>query len=235
VLVGVTTILWSAINPFLLKALHVSPEEISDPTFVVSHTGKFFLLLSPPVVSNLLVSAIAEGIAIKATADIYAGRQPDVATVACLKLEVRKALPLLMTSILVKLAAMVGLLLSFELRLSLSVVWFFVGPAIVVENFGTTGSLKRSYNLVSGKWCYVFCIVFIFLVKAVIPSLFYVPLFAPMQTVMYFNLRVEKEGMNADVLLREMGDHAESDPYLHVPLIDDATPTDQGTPKFFAV
>jgi hypothetical protein len=72
-------------------------------------------------------------------------------------------------------------------------------------------------------------------VIAVIPSIFSTPFLAIMETVMYFNLRVEKEGLNADVLLRDMGDRAESDPYHHVPLMDDETPTDQGTPKIDAV
>jgi hypothetical protein len=263
VLVGVNTILWSAIFPFLLSALNVTRPDISDPMFAVSHTGKFFLLLGPHVVLSLLVSPIAAGSMIKAATDIYAGRQPDY--VACLKVGVRKALPLLVASLLAMLATMVGLLLFLAPGIYISVVWFVFAPAIVVENFGITGSLKRSYDLVSGNWCYVFCTKLIVLVImlvvqtlwslifaggadaghtlfsvkgsviAVIPSLFYTPLFAIMQTVMYFNLRVEKEGLNADVLLHEMGDRAESDPYHHVPLMDDETPTDQGTPTIDAV
>jgi hypothetical protein len=43
---------------------------------------------------------------------------------------------------------------------------------------------------------------------------------------MYLNLRVEKEGLNANVLLREIGD-----PYHHVPLMDDETPMDPRIPK----
>jgi hypothetical protein len=57
--------------------------------------------------------------------------------------------------------------------------------------------------------------------KAAILSLFAVPLPAIIQTVMYFNLRVEKEGLNANDLLREMRECAESDPYHHVPHMDD--------------
>jgi hypothetical protein len=58
-------------------------------------------------------------------------------------------------------------------------------------------------------------------ILAAIPTLFVVPLLTIMQNVMYFNLRVEKEGLNADVLLREMGERAESDPCHHVPLMED--------------
>jgi hypothetical protein len=208
VLVGVNTILRVVIFPFLLSTLNVAREDISDPTFVVSQNGKLFLLLGPHIVLSLLVSPIVEGSMIKAVADTYAGRQPDC--VACLKLGVRKALPLLMTSLLVTLVAMVGFLLFLVPGLYVMVVWFVVGPAIVFENFSITGSLKRSYNLVSGNWCSVFCTLLIvyfiaivvqmlwsliftggsdlrhalFSVIAVIPSLFYTPLFAIMQTVM---------------------------------------------------
>jgi hypothetical protein len=154
VLVSVNTILWSAIFPFLLSALNVTRPDISDPMFAVSHTGKFFLLLGPHVVLSLLVSPIAEGSMIKAATDIYAGRDPDC--VACLKLGVRKAPPLLMASLLATLATMVGLLLFLAPGIYVSVVWFVYAPAIVVENFGITGSLKRSYNSVSGNCCFVF-------------------------------------------------------------------------------
>jgi hypothetical protein len=258
VLVALKSILWVAIFPYLLSASNFTPEDISDPIFVLRHLEEIFFMVGPHVVLSLVVGPIAEGGMIKAVADIYAGRQPDC--VACLKLGVRKALPLLMTSLLFTLAALVGFLLFFAPGLYVMVAWFVVGPAIVLENFGITGSLKRSYNLVSGNWCYVFCtlmiIHFIMIVAqmlwnsifaggndlhhtlfsvtgsiiAVIPSLFVVPLFVITQTVMYFNLRVEKEELNADVLLREMGERAESDPD-RVPLMDDLTPIDQGTPQ----
>jgi hypothetical protein len=76
-------------------SIHFTREDISDPMFVVSHTGKLFLLLGPHMLLSVLISHIAEGSMIKAVADIYAGCQPD--WMACLKLGVRKALPTMMT------------------------------------------------------------------------------------------------------------------------------------------
>jgi hypothetical protein len=77
-------------------SIHFTREDISDPMFVVSHTGKLFLLLGPHMLLSVLISHIAEGSMIKAVADIYAGRQPD--SVACMKLGIRKALSITVTS-----------------------------------------------------------------------------------------------------------------------------------------
>ena len=89
--------------------------------------------------------------------------------------------------------------------------------------------MKRSWNLVSGSWCYVFgtwfvCMVFsvgfhlvwqsIFALNAYtvtgsimssIPSLIVSPILAVMMTIMFMNLRVEKEGLDAQVFARELG------------------------------
>ena len=54
-----------------------------------------------------------------------------------------------------------------------------------------------------------------------IPTLFFCPLFAITKTVMYFNLCVEKEGLNAKVLLHEMGEHGDGIEYRGVSLLDD--------------
>jgi hypothetical protein len=125
--------------------------------FFVSHTRKCFLLIGPHIVLSLLVDPIAEGSMIMAVADIYAGCQADC--VDCLKLGVRNAVPNMMTShlvsLLVMLAAAEGLLYFFPPALYVVVVSFVAGPAIVLENVSVSGILKRSYNLVSGDWCYV--------------------------------------------------------------------------------
>jgi hypothetical protein len=224
VLVGVKIILQVVLTP-----LSISVEDIisSDSTFLESYIRKLVILIVPYMVLNLLVSPIAEGSMIKVVADIYTGRQPDCA--ASLKLGVKKALPLLMTSLLVKWAVLSGFIFLIAPGLYVSVVWCAVSPAIILENFGITGSLKRSYNLVSGNRCYVFCtLMTVFVIryelfsdKAAILSLFAIPLPAIIHTVMYFNLRVEKEGLTANDLLREMGERAESEPYHHIPHMDD--------------
>jgi hypothetical protein len=44
-----------------------------------------------------------------------------------------------------------------------------------------------------------------------------------MKTVVYFILRSEKDGLNADVLFREMGERVERDPDHYVSLMDKET------------
>jgi hypothetical protein len=61
VLVGENIIFWVVIFPFLLSALNVTRENPSDPAFVVSRSGKLFLLLGPHMLLSLFVSLIAEG------------------------------------------------------------------------------------------------------------------------------------------------------------------------------
>jgi hypothetical protein len=247
VLVGVKTILQAAIVKY--QRSHISDLTSGDSTFdqILMILMEFVL----DMVLTLLFSPIAEGSMTKVVADIYTGREPDCA--ACLKLGVRKALPLLMTSLLVTGAVLSGILLPGLLfiypaiihghvdlldflvfipacGIYISVVWFVVGPAIILENFGITGSLKRSYNLVSGNRWYVFlssfcvswCIRFaLFSITGPFFTLFFVPLPAIINTVTYFNLRVEKEGLNANDLLRGMEERAERLSDHHVPLMDD--------------
>mmetsp|Transcript_11958 Transcript_11958/g.22864 ORF Transcript_11958/g.22864 Transcript_11958/m.22864 type:complete len:157 (+) Transcript_11958:656-1126(+) len=121
----------------------------------------------------------------------------------------------------------------------LAVRLFVFAPAIVVEKAGVVDCLKRSFYLVAGNWCYVFCIYFIvilitfpgqmiwnalvtkifgsteFTSMGCFGSLLWMILLCPIvvicQTVMYFNLRVQKEGLNADVLWNEFGRGSASD------------------------
>lgn len=110
---------------------------------------------------------------------------------------------------------------------------FVYAPAIVVEKAGVVECLERSLYLVAGNWCYVFCI-YLIMISIIFPgqiiwnalvtrligntelssigffaSLIWTislcPLVVICQTVMYFNLRVQKEGLNAHVLWNEFG------------------------------
>ena len=48
-------------------------------------------------------------------------------------------------------------------------------------------------------------------VMPVIPSLVCVPIFSIVMCIMYFNLRVEKEGLNSEMLSREVEDQEDYD------------------------
>ena len=105
-------------------------------------------------------------------------------------------------------------------------------PAIVVEDLSAIQGLKRSWELSQGAFCDIFCVLFSagfvvaiasnLLVKIVagsdplaafqplglsvckLLSIFVAPFMAILTTVLYFNLRIHKEGMNQQVLAREL-------------------------------
>jgi len=119
----------------------------------------------------------------------------------------------------------------------------------------TVRAIRKSQELVEGSWCYCFCTVLIgfamvFVVKIfwivvvlqllfkgfllytfkgallmVIPMLFALPILSILQTVMYFNLRVEKEGMNFEALLRDLGHTTEHGSYRQVSLLETLEPS----------
>lgn len=97
------------------------------------------------------------------------------------------------------------------------------------EGLGAVAAMKRSWNLVQGSWCYVFCtcmiatclVMFIQLFYqnmlhinvytplgaflTYIPNIFLGPPLASMMTIMYINLRIEKEGLNAELFAQNLG------------------------------
>jgi hypothetical protein len=104
-------------------------------------------------------------------------------------------------------------------------------PAVMIEGKGPIDALKRSLELVSKDFCFVFCTSFCFgFIMAIIslligllliglftmdgmlgtalaklPFLFQFPLTSIIIVVVYFNIRVTHEGLNRDVLARELG------------------------------
>jgi hypothetical protein len=64
----------------------------------------------------------------------------------------KKTLPMLAATLLFVLAIMLGLLALIVPGLILLLSLFFYTPALVLDNHGIVGSLKRSYRLVQGNW-----------------------------------------------------------------------------------
>jgi hypothetical protein len=248
--IGIQAILWAVLLHPLLKAFHLNEVDFEDPMFVVNNMKAVFLFFGIKMLLAMFVGPIAEGALIQAVVDIYTDRQPR--WLPCVKVGLKNAIPLFLASFLAGVVSFIGLIFFYFPGVYLAVTFFVVTPAILVEKTSSCGSLKRSYNLVSGSWCYVFCTFFIVYVIMVIGQMiwsaifaggndlghtvfsvwgslgasifgiFMAPLFAITKTIMYFSLRVEKEGLNADVFLREVGGRADDTDYRHVPLIDDA-------------
>nr|MBN2276766.1 hypothetical protein [candidate division Zixibacteria bacterium] len=101
----------------------------------------------------------------------------------------------------------------------LSVAWYVFIPAILFEKCGVLDSLARSRNLVKGSWWKIFWIGLILnIVMFVLMIIFelvpdYIkhlgwmiasPLIPIVGVIIYFDLRVRKDGYNPDALEKEM-------------------------------
>lgn len=229
----VTSTVWVLLLFVLLPAFDVDGSKFTDPYYMMEHKGAYFALLGINMLVVTLVGAVGNGAMIRAVADLYVQREPTFK--GCLQTGIQKACTILMASFLSTLGASAGYILLFVPGVYLSVTWFLVNPVIVVESLSVMSSLKRSYELVSGSWCYVFCMFLIAYsimlvlqliwgaiftggndaghtmfsfsgsIIASIPSIIFGPMFAIIMSIMYINLRIEKEGLNADVLARNLG------------------------------
>lgn len=236
--IGVVTVtvqatVWALLLLVLRPAFGIDhPEQMQDQNYFLEHLGGFYVLMICNMVWNLVIGAVFHGAMIRVVADIYLQRQASA--MECLQLGARHACTIMGSSFLVMMMIMVGLLLFVVPGMYLSVMFFVVNPAIVIEGLGIFGSLKRSYNLVSGSWCYVFCMqmiamIFMMVVQmiwgaiftggndaghtlfsfvgsiiAAVPGIIFIPVFACMMTIMYINLRVEKEAVTAEKLAENL-------------------------------
>ena len=228
-LMGVLALFWAILLPILLAIFHVNPDDFADPTNTANHW-----LFAPNFILSTVLGGVSQGMISKATAQIYLDREPGLKD--CLNLGLKKAEVLALSTLLVFIVSSLGFLFLIAPGLYLTVIWFVANPAIVIENKGVIESMKRSWELVSGSWCYVFCTYLIVTVAffaiqmtwtafvvggndaghaifsvagytlGLVPGLVLTPIAGIVKSVMYFNLRVEKEGLNAHVLSRDLGD-----------------------------
>jgi hypothetical protein len=228
----------------------VKGSDFKDPDFMVSHMGSYLVFLAAYQALAAAIGSVGGAAMIRAVAEVYAGHHPDWSQ--CLKRAIAKAPSVVTAAVLAYLGTVIGFLLFLAPGVYLAFTWILFTPVIIIENFGAAQSLSRSKALVSGSWCYVFCTVMVVTVSvsgfqmlysnvllggtnggytlfsitgsivSLIPVLLFGPIFGAMQFVVYVNLRVQKEGLNLDVLVRELdgigGD--ESGAYAHVGTAD---------------
>mmetsp|Transcript_38153 Transcript_38153/g.43549 ORF Transcript_38153/g.43549 Transcript_38153/m.43549 type:complete len:370 (-) Transcript_38153:141-1250(-) len=105
-----------------------------------------------------------------------------------------------------------------------------LSPSIVIENLGPIDGIKRAWDLAQSNRCYIFCTVFCFgliynlliliingivvsvagkeatfsawgVLVSMLPAIIYLPLVCILKTIVYLNIRVQREGMNRGVLI----------------------------------
>ena len=217
--------------PFVLIAL--VPQVPSIVSAVIPGLGStFFDVIF--VLLGFLLSILAGGAAAWAVAQQYVAPKVDVGecftrawnrVLSLIIAFVLVGLALLGSAILS--LVIIGIPLFFYLV----VIWFFTTEAIMIEGRGPIAALGRSRELVRGSWWRVFGIdvvyvlillgifiaagvavgiAFVFgsvagnLVFAVV-SVLVTPIFFIGKTLLYFDLRVRKEGYTLDVMASEIG------------------------------
>jgi len=248
--VAIKAIVWALFLLILMPLFDLDVNQLDDPNYLMQKLGPFYGVLGLNMMVGMVVGAWGNASMIRVVADIYLQKEPSVRD--CLQIGARHACTILTASFLAFWGVMIGLLLFLFPGLYLSVTWFLVSPAIVMEGLGVFASFRRSSELVSGSWCYVFCtymISFIFMlviqmvwsavmvggndashtlfsffgsILAAIPGILFIPIFAIMMSIMYINLRIEKEGLNADRLARNMGESS-GDTAAYSALLNDSS------------
>jgi len=119
----------------------------------------------------------------------------------------------------------------FKIYVFVSLV--ILSPAVVVENLGPINGIKRAWDLANRNRCYIFCTLFYFgfkycllilviigiitnvfgkdaifnawgILVTMLPTIIFLPLACIWKTVVYLNIRVQREGMNHGVLMNDL-------------------------------
>lgn len=227
-------------NPFISKDENGEPNQLMMGKLAGVYAELFF---------STFVGIVGNAAIALAVGQLYINGHPD--TSQCLKKGLGSFCTLfcgscfvgIITGAAIFIVAFIGMLLWFSgyailrfLTILLAVAavsaYFYLNvaltlfiPAVMIEQKDAVNGLKRSFELVTKNFCFVFCTSFClslimgFINIAVslftldgmlgtaiakLPFLIQFPLQAILMTVVYFNIRVTHEGLNRDVLAREL-------------------------------
>ena len=179
---------------------------------------------------GVVVYVLASAATVNAVAQRYLGQGIDVGR--CFSLAWARVVSLIIAFLIFALALVGSAILAFvligiPLVFYVLVVWFFFDQAIIIEGRGPTEALRRSQALVRGSWWRVFGIVVVFVVlvfaaalAGTVPGLILpdastvfgvvvntvlFPILPIGATLLYFDLRVRKEGYTLDAMASEVG------------------------------
>jgi hypothetical protein len=115
------------------------------------------VLIAGQLVSSVLTALmvlLTIAACFKAVADAYLGTAPDWR--ASVRFATKRLAPLLVISILYLVGVMLGTLALIIPGIFLAIAWSLAYPAALVEDARGFGALKRSFQLVRGRWWPVF-------------------------------------------------------------------------------
>lgn len=226
----------------LLITLSVLPErrvftnfQGDDVVVFESQTGAWATIAALLVTFGIgfIVQAISAAATTKAVADGYVGDQTPSFGDSLGAVTARLG-AVVATSLLYTLGLIGGFILCILPGIFLSVAWVATTPALMIERLSPTGSLRRSFELVRGRWWPALGLqVLLAIITGILSAIITLPittivlsdgvqtagdafvqaivqtiavlLFAPLSAVaavvLYFDLRVRKEGF--DLLLQQ--------------------------------
>jgi hypothetical protein len=201
-------------------AVIVVPQAILVSAFAISHSTIFVILaaLLSLAVPFLLTGALAQAVSAR-----YLGR-PMTISQAYEALGVGTILTLVGVAFLSAILILIGLILFIIPGIYIAVRFIVASQAAVLERQGVTDSLRRSWNLVEGNWWRVFGIVIVVAIlvsvlealvgrvvsaaagdvlgsglSTLVVGVFIQPIQAIALTLLYYDLRIRKEGGTSTV------------------------------------
>jgi hypothetical protein len=193
---------------------------------------------------GLVISTILQALAVllasaacfRAIAQAYLGEKPDWRS--SLSYGLQRAPSLLLLSLLYGIGVVVGTILFIAPGVWLYVAWAFGMLALLVEGLRGRAALRRSFELVKGRWWRTFGIILLGFIlvgvfSSIVQAVFLIgivfepdnralvlilsglsgavgliigtPFQAALLTVLYFDLRVRKEGFDLELLAQGIG------------------------------
>lgn len=134
---------------------------LNDPTLMEGQetglgSGSTVLQILTTLLS-LLTGPIIAGVVSRVVASSYVGE--ELGAGAALKLTLRRAVSLVVASVLVALASIAGLILCIVPGVLLFALYTAVTPALMIEEIGPIQAMRRSWRLLKPRWWRVLGIV----------------------------------------------------------------------------
>jgi hypothetical protein len=209
--------------------------------------ASFFAAFGLITLLSGLAFVLSSAAALRAVTVAYLGGTPDWKE--SLRLAVGRLGSLVWLSILMSLGLTLGFVLCLVPGIWLAVGWSLAFVALVAEDLSGTGALRRSFQLVRGRWWATFGVLLIaFVLNAVVDQIISIPLVivsfvsedsvtglalgalsniisdvittpfvAAVFVLVYFDLRVRKEGFDLQLMAQAMGPLPEGFPAIGGP------------------
>ena len=195
---------------FLLNALAASGNWLALGLVTVVN----FFVLTP-----MLAAAI-----VKASADAYLGSDPDI--VGTYRYAFGRIGPLLLVILLMTIGILLGFIALIIPGLILLVRWYFAPTIVVVEDERGTDAIKRAWRLSSGHfWKIVGTVLLAGILAGIVATIISLPFRGPyviqslgesiasvitqpftsiVGVLLYFDMRIRKEGFDLELMAREL-------------------------------